>query len=126
MIIALVYQFHVYLPSLGYCSALVSKCESTSRHFQTGKGLSRGLLHDCKNRWIVCSSNLDHSRSDHLQTLDCLPGDVLVGVEVGLLPGVDRQEALENFIWRRSLIGLSGRNVDTVEEVVESDEIHWW
>ena len=35
---------------------MVSRCESASRCFQQGEGPSKGLLRDCKNRWIVCSS----------------------------------------------------------------------
>ena len=27
-----------------------------SMHFQPGEASSRGLLHDCENRWIICSS----------------------------------------------------------------------
>ena len=38
-------------------SYLCLKCESASRCFQPGEGLSRGLLSDCENRWIVCSSS---------------------------------------------------------------------
>ena len=36
----------------------MSKCKypSSSRHFQSGKGPSGGLLRDCENRWIVCSA----------------------------------------------------------------------
>ena len=54
-------QFHVYLP-WGQCPfSIVSwqclKCESASRHFQPGEGPSRGLLSDCENRWMVCSSS---------------------------------------------------------------------
>ena len=33
------------------------KCESTSRRFQPGEYPSRGLLLDCENWWIVCSSS---------------------------------------------------------------------
>ena len=37
---------------------IVSKCKypSSSRHFQSGKGPSGGLLRVCENRWIVCSA----------------------------------------------------------------------
>ena len=28
-----------------------------SRHFQLGESPSRGLLRDCENRWMVCSSS---------------------------------------------------------------------
>ena len=40
MKIALVSQFHVYLPCLGACLAWCLKCESTSRRFQTVEGPS--------------------------------------------------------------------------------------
>ena len=30
---------------------------SASRRFQPGEGPNGGLLRDCENRWIICSSN---------------------------------------------------------------------
>ena len=38
-------------------SHLCLKYESTSRCFQQWEGPSRGLLRDCENQWIVCSSS---------------------------------------------------------------------
>ena len=38
----------------------VLKCESTCKRFHPGECSNRGLLHDCENRWIVCSFARNH------------------------------------------------------------------
>ena len=45
-----------------------------SRHFQPGEGPSRGLLHDCENRWIVCSSSQNSSQSAQNRNSNLAPG----------------------------------------------------
>ena len=57
MTIASAPQFHAYLPWGQYPSSIVSLYNGASRVFQPGEGPSRGLLCDCLNRWIVCSSS---------------------------------------------------------------------